>query len=290
MLPVAGRGTIVYRHRRRGGIKTQAISYNGATMAKPELTITVLGSGTSHGVPMIACDCPVCTSTDPRDKRTRPSVTVRYNDAALLIDAGPELRLQCLANNIRRVDAVLFTHHHIDHIAGLDDIRRFNWIQKQVVPCYGRLDTLNRLQEMFAYAFDLKNDYPSATPRLSLHEIDGPFEIGGRTVTPIPLLHGRLPIFGFRIGDFAYCTDVSEIPASSWPMLEGLDVLMLDALRKRPHPTHFNLQQAVEHAGRIAARRTYFTHIAHELAHEETNRGLPEGMTLAYDGLVFSST
>lgn len=235
---------------------------------------------------MIACDCAVCTSSDPRDKRSRPSIVVQYEAVTLLIDTGPELRLQCVANHIRRVDAVLYTHHHVDHIAGLDDLRRFNWVQKQVIPCYGQVETLDRLRTMFAYAFDPDNDYPSATPKLSLHTIAGPFEIAGRTVTPIPLLHGALPILGFRIGGFAYCTDVSEIPAVSLPLLEGLDVLLLDALRKRPHPTHFNLEQAVEQARRIAARRTYFTHIAHELAHEETDRSLPEGMSLAYDTQV----
>ncbi|MBU0616667.1 MAG: MBL fold metallo-hydrolase [Planctomycetes bacterium] len=248
------------------------------------LTIKVLGSGTSHGVPMIACRCAVCTSADPRDKRSRPSVAVQYDDTTVLIDTGPELRLQCLANDIQRADAVLYTHHHIDHIAGLDDLRRFNWVQKQVIPCHGRAETLDRLKRMFAYAFDLHNDYPSATPRLSLHTVEGPFEIGGREIMPIPVLHGALPILGFRIGGFAYCTDVSEIPPPSRALLAGLDVLMLDALRKRPHPTHFNLEQAVECAREIGARRTFFTHIAHELAHEETNRLLPSGMALAFDG------
>ena len=259
-------------------------------MADGNLTIIVLGSGTSHGVPMIACDCPVCTSPDPHDKRTRPSIAVQYADTTLLIDTGPELRVQCIANNIRRVDAILFTHAHMDHIAGLDDIRRFNWVQRQILPCYGLPDTLERLRVMFAYAFDLNNTDPSATPRLVLNAIIGPFEIGGRVITPIPLLHGTKPILGFRAGNFAYCTDVSAIPDDSRTLLEGLDVLMLDALRKRPHPTHFNLDQALAEARRIASRRTYFTHIAHELGHEETNRTLPEGITLAYDGQVIESS
>jgi len=259
-------------------------------MTADNLTITVLGSGTSHGVPMIACDCPVCTSADPRDKRTRPSVAVQYGDTTLVIDTGPEFRMQCLANNIRRVDAILFSHAHMDHIAGLDDIRRFNWVQRQVIPCYGLADTLERVRTMFAYAFDPDNDYPSATPRLLLNTIAGPFEIGGRTIIPVSLLHGTLPILGFRVGNFAYCTDVSEIPPKSRPLLEGLDVLMLDALRKRPHPTHFNLEQAIAEAGRIAARQTFFTHIAHELGHEASNRALPEGMALAYDGQVIRSS
>lgn len=249
-----------------------------------DLTITVLGSGTSHGVPMIACDCTVCRSDDPRDRRTRPSIRIEYDRVSLLVDTSPELRLQCLANDVRRVDAVLYTHHHIDHIAGLDDLRRFNWVQEQVLPCYGQAATLARLRSMFAYVFDGDEEYPSAKPRLTLHEIEGPFEIGECRITPIPLLHGRLPVLGFRVGNFAYCTDVSTIPDDSWPLLEGLDVLILDALRKRPHPTHFNLEQAVDHARRIGARQTYFTHIAHELPHAETNRELPSGIELSHDG------
>ncbi|MEK6643956.1 MAG: MBL fold metallo-hydrolase [Planctomycetota bacterium] len=254
-----------------------------------EIKITVLGSGTSHGVPMIACDCPVCTSTDPRDKRTRPSIIIESGDECLLVDTSPELRLQCIANDVRRVDAVLYTHHHIDHLAGLDDLRRFNWIQNAPLPCHGQPETLDRLRTMFAYAFEDDPDYPSSKPQLVLREIDGPFQVGGTTITPIPLLHGSMPVLGFRVGRFAYCTDVSEIPRESWTLLEGLDVLILDALRKRPHPTHFNLEQAVDHARRIGARETFFTHIAHELGHEATNRELPVGMALAYDGQRIAS-
>lgn len=246
----------------------------------------MLGSGTSHGVPMIGCDCAVCTSVDPRDKRTRPSVYLRWNDGGVLIDTSPELRLQALACDVRRCDAVLYTHHHIDHIAGLDDLRRFNWIQKSKLPCYGSAETLARLRQMFAYVFDHDPEYQSHKPQIELSRIDGPLELLGRTVTPIPLLHGRMPVLGFRIGRFAYCTDVSEIPATSRPLLEGLDVLILDALRKRPHPTHFTLEQAVAAADRIGACRTFFTHIAHELGHAETNAELPAGMALAYDGLT----
>jgi phosphoribosyl 1,2-cyclic phosphate phosphodiesterase len=157
------------------------------------------------------------------------------------------------------------------------------------MPCYGQPETLDRLRSMFEYVFEEDAEYPSAKPRLTLHEIEGPFEFGGRTITPIPLLHGPMRVLGFRLGDFAYCTDVSEIPRASWKLLEGLDVLILDALRHRPHPTHFNLEQAVDHAGRIGARRTLFTHIAHELGHEATNAGLPDGMELAYDTQVISS-
>lgn len=254
-------------------------------MSNPELTVTVLGSGTSHGVPMIACDCPVCASPDPKDKRTRPSITIQFDETTLLVDTTPELRLQCLACDIRRVDAVLFTHHHIDHIAGLDDIRRFNWVQESVIPCHATAETLECIRKMFPYVFDPDSTY-TARPKLTLHAINGPFEIAGRRVTPINLLHGEMPVLGFRVGNFAYCTDVSEIPPESWPLLEDLDVLILDALRKRPHPTHFNLEQAVEHAQEIGARRTYFTHIAHELGHTETNHALPDNINLAHDGQV----
>ncbi|MCK6455565.1 MAG: MBL fold metallo-hydrolase [Phycisphaerae bacterium] len=253
------------------------------------IQVTVLGSGTSHGVPMIACDCAVCTSPDPRDRRTRPSVHVAFDGHAVLIDTAPELRLQCLASGIRRCDAVLYTHHHIDHIAGLDDLRRFNWIQDSTIPCFGSADTLARLREMFRYVFDNDPEYPSHKPQLDLRQIDGPFTLFGRTITPIPLFHGPLPVLGFRMGRFAYCTDVSRIPENSWPLLVDLDVLILDALRRRPHPTHFNLEQAVAAATRIGAKRTYFTHIAHELGQAETDAALPAGMQLAYDRLVVES-
>lgn len=258
-------------------------------MTDASLTITVLGSGTSHGVPMIGCDCPVCTSNDPRDKRTRVCVAIGWGETTILIDTGPELRLQCIACDVRRVDAVLYTHHHIDHIAGLDDLRRFNWLQRRAIPCYGQPETLARLRSMFAYVFDDDPNYPSAKPQIEPHVIDGPIEIGGRKIVQIPLMHGPTPVLGFRVGSFAYCTDVSEIPAASWPLLEGLDVLILDALRRRPHATHFNLEQAVDHAARIGAKRTFFTHIAHELGHAETNAALPAAMELAYDGMVVES-
>lgn len=238
---------------------------------------------------MIACDCTVCTSNDPRDRRTRPSVVVQYGGQGVLIDASPELRLQCLACDVRRVDAILFTHHHADHVCGLDDLRRFNWIRQDALPCYTTERTAAALQKMFSYAFKHDPSYPSATPRLDLHIIDDqPFELLGLQVIPIPLLHGPLPVLGFRFGSFAYCTDCSLIPDGSMERLRNLDVLILDALRRRPHPTHFNLEQAVEMAGRIGAQRTYFTHIAHELPHAETNATLPDNMALAFDGQVIN--
>ncbi len=256
-----------------------------------QITIVCLGTGTSHGVPMIGCDCAVCTSDDPHDQRSRPSIVVEYGDRTILVDTSPELRLQCVANDIRRVDAVLYTHHHADHVCGMDDLRRFNWLMKTTLPCYASARTGKSLRQMFGYAFNPDPAYPSAAPKLDLHTIDDqPFELFGRRVLPIPLLHGTLPVFGFRFGSFAYCTDCSEIPESSLDKLKDLDVLILDALRRTPHATHFNLEQAVAMAERIEAKQTFFTHIAHELKHAETNAELPATMSLAHDGLRLTAS
>ncbi len=251
--------------------------------------VTILGSGTSHGVPMIGCDCPVCTSADPRDRRTRPSVCVEYGEHVFLVDTSPELRLQCVANGVRRVDAILFTHHHADHIAGLDDLRRFNDLMGRTLTCYGLPQTLEVIRRWFHYAFEHDPDYPSQKPSLRLEPLDGnPFEVAGRTIVPVPLMHGPLRVLGYRFKNTAYCTDCNFIPLESLDRLRGLDVLILDGLRRKPHPTHFNLDQAVEMAGRIGARQTWFTHIAHALKHAETDALLPAGMALAYDGLVIT--
>ncbi len=251
-----------------------------------QVEVIILGSGTSSGVPMIGCHCEVCTSTDPRDQRTRPSIWVSMGEQRILVDTSPELRLQCVAHRIDHLDAVLYTHHHADHVLGLDDLRRYNWLTQDAVPCYANERTVQSLERMFSYAFEADPYSPHSRPNLVLRTIDSrPFRVGEQTIIPIPLIHGQLPVLGFRFGRFAYCTDCSLIPDESLALLEDLDVLVLDALRRTPHPAHFNLEQAVEMAHRIDARQTYFTHITHELGHAETNKALPDGMALAHDGL-----
>jgi len=259
--------------------------------------VTVLGSGTSHGVPAIGCDCAVCTSTDVRDKRTRPSIYIEAPDrsepaydpqtaTAILVDTSTDLRTQALANDVRRVDAILFTHSHADHVMGLDDVRRYNQMQKRSIPCYADRQTLESLRQMFAYVFNPPKQVGGGLPQLELCEIDGPFSVAAVDIVPVPLWHGQLPVLGFRIGAFAYLTDCNRIPDASWPLLEGTRTLIVDALRQRPHSTHFSVDQAVAVVRRLGAERAYFTHISHDLAHAATNARLPAGMELAYDGLV----
>jgi phosphoribosyl 1,2-cyclic phosphate phosphodiesterase len=261
------------------------------------LKITLLGSGTSHGVPMIGCDCAVCRSTDSRDRRRRPSIRIEIDGAApafaqgvrsILVDTSTDLREQALSHAIRRVDAILFTHSHADHVMGLDDIRRFNVIQKDAIPCYGDAHTRADLARMFSYVFDAPPAAGGGIPRLTLFTIGGPFSLGGVEVIPVPVLHGRRMILGYRIGAFAYLTDCSAIPESSWPLLTGVRTLVLDALRDRPHPTHFNVAGALEVVARLKPDRTYLTHICHDLPHAATCARLPSGVELAYDGLVLT--
>jgi phosphoribosyl 1,2-cyclic phosphate phosphodiesterase len=251
------------------------------------LKITFLGTGTSHGVPMIGCDCGTCRSADPRDRRLRPSLYIETAaGGALLVDAGPDLRAQALAYDIRRVDAILFTHGHADHILGLDEVRRFNALQRRAMPCYGDAETLGDIRTTFSYVFNPGTPKGGGLPQLELIAVDGPFRVGGDRVVPVPVFHGQRPILGFRLGGFAYLTDCSRIPDESWPLLEGLDLLVLDALRERPHPTHFSLAEAIETTRRIAPRRALFTHMCHDLGHAATCARLPAGMSLAHDGQV----
>ncbi len=250
------------------------------------MRITFLGTGTSTGIPMIGCACETCRSTDPRDSRLRTSIYVELPDARVLVDAGPDLRVQALTHRISRVDAILFTHGHADHILGIDDVRRFNMIQRRSMACYGDEATLEDIRRMFGYAFDPATVKGGGLPQLELFRIMGPFSLGHQEIEPIPLMHGKRPILGFRCGGFAYLTDCNAIPDASWPLLRNLDVLVLDALRDRPHPTHFVLSEALEASRRIGAGRTYFTHMCHDLKHAPTCDRLPVGTTLAYDGLV----
>jgi phosphoribosyl 1,2-cyclic phosphate phosphodiesterase len=248
--------------------------------------ITFLGTGTSHGVPMIGCECSTCHSADPRDARLRPSIYVESGAARVLVDAGPDLRAQALRHGIARVDAILFTHGHADHILGIDDVRRFNALARAPMPCFGDAATLDDIRRMFSYVFDPATPKGGGLPLLDLRLIEGPLTIGDLDVTPVPVDHGARPILGYRFGAVAYLTDCNRIPEASWPLLEGLDLLVLDALRIRPHPTHFSLDEAVAAAARIGARRTFFTHMCHDLQHAATDARLPSGMALAYDGLV----
>jgi phosphoribosyl 1,2-cyclic phosphate phosphodiesterase len=265
--------------------------------------VTLLGTGTSYGVPMIGCDCDVCRSTDPRDRRMRtsvlidlleppgsddgrPSSTIAAAVRHILIDTSSDLHAQALTFDIRRLDAILFTHSHADHVLGLDEVRRFNRLQKQPIPCYSDAQTKVDLRRTFAYIFDEETPKGGGIPKIILNEIGGPFSLGPLDVVPVPIMHGSRPILGFRIGSFAYLTDCSTIPEASWPLLNGVKTLVLDALRERPHTTHFSVPEAVRAAARIGADRTYFTHISHELGHAETCARLPRGVELAYDGLV----
>lgn len=251
------------------------------------MRVTFLGTGTSAGVPVVGCDCATCRSDDPRDRRWRPSVHLELADRTrVVVDTTPDFRSQALACGLTGVDVILFTHEHADHIMGLDDVRPFNFRQGTTIPCLGDASTLAALRRVFSYVWDPAAPRGGGLPQLRLVEVTGRFSLGRAQVVPIPLLHGTRPILGYRVDDFAYLTDCSEIPAGSWPLLGGLDVLVLDALRHRPHPTHLSLSRAVETAARIGAARTYFTHMCHDLPHAETCAGLPPGVTLAHDGLV----
>ena len=248
------------------------------------MLITLLGTGTSHGVPVLGCDCETCTSDDPRDFRTRSSVYIACHTARILIDTATEFRLQSLKNRITRVDMVLVTHCHADHISGFDDLRRYNELQGGEIPVYGNALALKGIREMFPYIFDAQAQLGGGKPQIRLNEVNGLFSVNGVEITPVPVWHGRIPVLGYRIGNFAYVTDVSEIPDASMEMLHGLDILILGVLRYKPHPTHLNLETGLEIIRLLKPRRTLLTHICHDFKAGEVSRNLPDGVELAYDG------
>jgi phosphoribosyl 1,2-cyclic phosphate phosphodiesterase len=253
-------------------------------------TFTFLGTGTSVGVPMVGCDCEVCRSDNPRNHRYRCSVLVSVPGGNILVDTAPELRLQLLREKVKVVHAVLFTHYHADHLFGLDDLRPFPHRLGGPVPLYCTGDVEGKIRQAFSYAFssDAENLPAGYIPKLIFRRITKePFTVLGQRVAPIPLDHAYFDVFGFRFDDVAYCTDVNRIPSTSWPLLEGLRVLVLDGLRFKPHPGHFSIDEAVDVIDRVRPEQAYLTHMSHDVEHEATNRRLPPGVELAYDGLKF---
>ena len=255
-------------------------------MTVPHLKITFLGSGTSSGVPMIACDCVVCTSSDPRDNRLRSSILVESDQTTIVVDTTPDFRYQMLRQKVKHLDAVLFTHPHKDHIAGLDDVRAFNYFQEQPMQVYANPMTIDALMREFAYAFADKK-YPGV-PNLELNTIGlEPFMIGDIPVTPVQVWHMKMPVYGFRFGSFTYITDANRIDESEKEKVWGSRVIVVNALRKERHISHYNLDEAIALVEELRVPKAYFTHISHQLGlHEEVESRLPEGMHLGYDGLV----
>jgi phosphoribosyl 1,2-cyclic phosphate phosphodiesterase len=252
------------------------------------LKITLLGTGTSTGVPMVACDCTVCRSDDPRDKRLRVSVLIEHEDKNIVIDTSADFREQMLRNNVRHLEAVIYTHHHYDHIAGFDDLRAFQFLRKKAPTCYADAATADNIKRVFNYAFGAAMQKGGGLPEVPV-EIIGTvrFDVLGLNVIPIPLLHGKMPILGFRIGSFAYLTDCSKIPSTSMKLLRDLDVLVLDGLRHKPHPTHLSIEESVKIADKLGARMTYLTHMNHDILHARDEKHLPSNVRFGYDGLSF---
>lgn len=250
------------------------------------MRITLLGTGTSQGVPVIACSCAACQSLDYRDKRLRTSIHIEKDGSSLVIDTGPDFRQQMLREGVKSLDAIIFTHEHKDHTAGLDDVRAFNFRQKKDMPIYGRESVINQLKQEFSYAFGEKK-YPGV-PQLEVHTIDGdPFTVAGVKLTPIEVMHLRLPVYGFRVGDFTYITDANYISPEEKEKIKGTKVLVLNALQKESHVSHFNLEEAIALAQEINPEATYFTHISHRMGpHKQVDDLLPKGINLAHDGLV----
>ncbi len=249
------------------------------------MRLTFLGTGTSTGVPLLACECPVCTSTDPHDKRTRPSLEIEFGGRVVVVDTPPDFRQQALREHIKRLDAVLYTHTHADHIMGLDDVRAFYFRQQTPIPIYASARSMADIRRVFDYIFNQSYPY-GGLAKLDPCIIEGPFDLFGETFTPVPVIHGNLPILGFRFRKVVYIADFSTIPDESLPLLQDLDVLVLEALRHTPHPAHSTLEQSLAWVERLKPRQAFFTHMTHELGHEQTNALLPPNARLAYDGLV----
>ena len=248
------------------------------------LEAVMLGSGTSAGVPVIGCGCEVCTSDDAHNRRLRTSLWLRSGTTSLLIDSSTDLRQQALVFGIERLDAILYTHAHADHILGLDDVRAFNFRQRQAIPCYGSAATLAHIRRCFSYVFEPGSE-GGGKPRVDLFPVDGPFAVGDIEAVPVPVEHGSIEALGYRFGSLAYVTDCSGLPPAAIELLAGVEVLILDALRFRSHPTHFSVGEAIEAAAAIGPRRLILTHLSHEVDHRAPREPLPAGVELGYDGL-----
>ena len=245
----------------------------------------MLGVGSSAGTPAVGCSCATCLSDNPRNKRTRCSSVIALDTGeTILIDTGPDLRIQSLRENIKRVDAVLYTHTHADHLHGIDDLRAFCQIQRMQIPLYAKEDAIAHISQKFGYVLREPSDFWEM-PVLRTETISEPFELFGVKVTPIPVLHGRSQIFGYRIGNVAYMTDVSEIPEASFALLEDLDIVLLDCLREKFHPTHINIEQSLSYIGRIKAKQSYMIHMTHELEYASLTEKLPKNVFVGFDGL-----
>lgn len=253
-----------------------------------EISLLVLGSGTSTGVPMIGCECNTCTSNDPKDQRSRASVLFTWREdtveRSVLVDTSTDLRQQALNTGMSLIDAVLFTHPHADHIHGIDELRSFNFLQKNSIPCFGSPYTLSRIKKMFDYIFD-GSPQLSAIPKITLNSMEGEFELFGRKIIPLPAKHGEMEVFGYRVGSVAYLTDCNFIPDTTLEKMQNLSLLVIGAVQTAYHATHFNIDQAVEVSRAVNAGKTYITHLNHNIRHSEQAGKLPANVQLAYDGL-----
>ena len=249
------------------------------------MKVILLGTGTSQGIPVIGCDCAVCRSDDPRDNRTRASAIANYGGRNLLIDTATEFRIQALRNAVKRIDAVLFTHAHADHIHGLDDIRQFNEIQGSTIPCYGNKDTIEAIRQKYDYVFTL-TQRGGGKPDISLKVISSDFELFGEKIVPLPVKHGILDILGYRIANFAYITDASYIPDETMNKIRNLEVLVINALRYEPHDTHFSVAEALGVIEQAKPKKAFLTHICHRLDYKKTEKRLPKNVRMGYDGLA----